>query len=421
MRFDTLAGWLAWQENLHSKPIDLGLSRVRTVFGRIMPEGRKPFTITVGGTNGKGSCVAMLDAILRAAGYRVGAYTSPHLLRYNERICVQGHPVGDTRIVRAFERIDTVRRDVSLSFFEFGTLAALDIFSQENLDVQILEVGLGGRLDAVNIIDPDIALISSIDIDHQDWLGETRSSIGLEKAGIFRHGGQAVVGDPDIPASVTRYAANIGVHLQGFGREFGCDLAGDGWNWHGETGRYYNLPMPAIPGTHQLMNAAAVLAVLGVAGRLGLPVSEEAVRAGLTRVRLSGRFQYIPGTVPVLIDVAHNPHAVRALCNHIRQYFPDRRIHAVFSVMRDKDIQGIIHDIKDVIDAWYLAPLRLARAARPEELAVHLENAGAGPVFQGFSDVGDACRVAREGLGPNDLMLVFGSFFLVSDYLACAV
>ena len=417
MRFSTLAEWLAWQETLHPQTIDLGLARVRRVFDNLALQGDRPFTITVGGTNGKGSCVAMLSAILRAAGYRVGAYTSPHILKYNERISIDGQAVEDERIVRAFDRIDQARGNTSLSFFEFGTLAALDIFSGENLDVRILEVGLGGRLDAVNIVDPDIALIASIGIDHEEWLGNDRDSIGYEKAGIFRAGRPAVVGDPDAPASVVRAATERHASLYRQGREFGYERSGEVWAWSGCGVRLENLPNPAIPGDHQLMNAAAVLQVLKLASAQ-LRVPDQAIRQGLNQVRLPGRFQFFPGDIPVLLDVAHNPQAVKILADHLRRHFPDQRIHAVFAVMRDKDIAGIIAHIRDVVSCWYLAPLRMTRAATPDELREILHNAGVERIAVGFADVVDACAAARSEARAGDLILVFGSFFLVSDYLA---
>jgi dihydrofolate synthase/folylpolyglutamate synthase len=419
MRFQTLAEWLAWQEALHPQTIDLGLGRVAQVHRDMGMPGREAFTITVGGTNGKGSCVAMLDSILRSAGYKVATYTSPHILRYNERICVAGRPVDDSRICAAFERIDQARGDVSLSFFEFGTLAALDIFSGEDLEVQLLEVGLGGRLDAVNLIDADISLIASIDIDHQDWLGDTREAIGYEKAGIFRKDRPAVLGDPSAPFSVIRHAEEQGVPLYRLGEHFRYETTPAGWTWSGAGTRLENLPVPAIPGEHQLMNASAVLQALDLAAAQR-PVSREAIEAGLRGVNLPGRFQLFPGEVSVLLDVAHNPQAVRILARHLRAHYPGKRIHAVFSVMRDKDIAGIVATIRELIDDWHLAPLKMARAAVPEELAAMLHGLGVGSVHADYDDAGEAFASARRTAQNGDLILVFGSFFLVSEYLVHA-
>lgn len=417
MRFRTLAEWLAWQETLHPQSIDLGLGRVARVRENMESSGRRPFTLTVGGTNGKGSCVAMLDAILGSAGYKVGTYTSPHILRYNERISIAGRPVGDDRICEAFARVDHARGDTTLSFFEFGTLAALDIFSAEDLDVQVLEVGLGGRLDAVNLIDADAALIASIDIDHKEWLGDTRDAIGLEKAGIFRKGHPAVLGDPDAPASVVRFAEEQGVPLHRLGREFGYEAAAEDWTWHGCGVRLEDLPFPAIPGEHQLMNASAVLQLLHLVGEQR-PIGEEAIRNGLRSVNLPGRFQFFPGDVPVLLDVAHNPQAVKILVGHLRAHYEGRRIHAVFAVMRDKDIAGIVSNIRDLVDEWYLAPLRMPRAAVPEQLSEMLRELGITRTKTGFAAAAEAFASARRSAQNGDLILVFGSFFLVSEYLA---
>jgi dihydrofolate synthase/folylpolyglutamate synthase len=417
MRFPTLDQWLVWQETLHPKSIDLGLARVKKVFDALRPKARPPFTITVGGTNGKGSCVAMLDTILRAEGYRVGTYTSPHLLRYNERLRINGECVADAPICEAFARIDEVRGDTTLSFFEFGTLAALDIFSQCALDVQILEVGLGGRLDAVNIIDTDAALIASIDIDHQDWLGDTRDAIGLEKAGIFRAGRPAVVGDPDPPRSLLAYARDRGIALTCQGREFSYERSASDWTWCGEGKRLSGLPFPSLKGEHQFMNASAVLQLLHLIEDLR-PVSPAAIREGLKSVRLAGRFQYIDGPVPVLLDVAHNPQAVRILADQLGREFPDRRIHAVFAIMRDKDIAGVVNHIRHLVDRWYLAPLSIPRAAPETQLTEVLHDLGVDRVEGGFADAPQAFAAARRNAQNGDLIVVFGSFFLVSEFLA---
>lgn len=420
MRFSALAEWLAWQEALHPKSIDLGLDRVKRVFRRLLPRPILPFTITVGGTNGKGSCVAYLDAILRAQGYRVGTYTSPHLLRYNERICIDGRPVDDEPICRAFSRIDDAREDTSLSFFEFGTLAALDIFSQADLDLQILEVGLGGRLDAVNIVDADAVLLASIDIDHQDWLGTTRESIGFEKAGVLRPHRPAVVVDPDPPASLLDYAEKLPSDLACLGRDFHYCATESAWTWSGRRHQYRDLPRPALAGDHQCLNAAGVLQVLELIERQW-PVEERAVRSGLRNIRLRGRFEVLRGDVPMVLDVAHNPQAVGNLAQQLRKWFPDRTIHGVFALMRDKDVVGVIERIKAVVAHWYLPPLKVARAATPQSLADSLRSLGVDGVEYQFKDVSDAVASARARAGAGDVVVVFGSFFLVAEYFAqCA-
>ncbi|QSA97095.1 bifunctional tetrahydrofolate synthase/dihydrofolate synthase [Methylococcus sp. EFPC2] len=417
MRFSTLDEWLVWQEALHPKTIDLGLARVRRVFQGMGTPLPMPFTIAVGGTNGKGSSVAMLDAILRAQGYRVGAYTSPHLLRYNERMRIDGQVLDDESICRSFDRIDRARGDTSLSFFEFGTLAALDIFAQSELDVQILEVGLGGRLDAVNIVDADAVLIASIDLDHQEWLGDTREAIALEKAGIFRPGRPAVVGDSDPPKTLLAYAAETGIRLDLSGRDFGFEKTESGWNWWGAGGTLAGLPLPALCGEHQLFNAAAVLQVLGsIRGKR--PVGENAVHEGLSSVKLQGRFQLIDGTPPVLLDVAHNPQSARVLADHLKARFPGRRVHAVFAVMRDKDIEGVVTPMAPLVDRWYLAPLKMPRAATSSELVDVFGHCSIDAVSEGYADAASAFAAARRNAHNDDVVVVFGSFFLVSEFLA---
>ena len=418
MAFQSLADWLAWQETLHPQTIDLGLTRVKRVLERMHLLDASKLTISVAGTNGKGSCVAMLDAILRAGGYRVGIYTSPHLLKYNERIRIDGEPVSDERIMAAFTRIEQAREGVSLSFFEFGTLAALDLFREENLDVRILEVGLGGRLDAVNIVDADVALMASIDIDHSEWLGHTREAIGLEKAGIARKDRPVVLGDPNVPSAVLDYLKALGALVYRQGVDFHGRPEPDGWRFEDRDGGIEDrLPWPSIPGDHQILNAAAVLQCLRLIEG-SFPISPKVMAQGLQAVLLPGRFQRFDGTIPVLLDVAHNPEAVTTLKKHLLKYYPTVRVRAVFAVMRDKDIQQMVGIIGGLIEAWYLAPLRMQRAATPEEIAEILHNAGVEKVMAGFDDVPLAVKAAQEASSPGDMVLVFGSFFLVSDYLA---
>jgi dihydrofolate synthase/folylpolyglutamate synthase len=420
MRFATLEEWLAWQETLHPKTIDLGLTRVQKVYQALGGWSEVPFTITVGGTNGKGSCVALLDAMLRAEGYRVGVYTSPHLLRYNERIRIDGQPVDDGPICDAFERIDRVRQDTSLSYFEFGTLAALDIFGKAGLDVQILEVGLGGRLDAVNLIDTNAALIASIDIDHVDWLGSTRESVGREKAGILRSGRPAVVGDLDPPKSLLAYAKQRDIVLARAGCDFDFEKSATSWQWRSGRFTLCDLPFPALQGEHQFLNASAVLQLLRAIEN-ERPVSRASIEKGLRSVSLAGRFQYLPGDTPVFLDVAHNPQAVRILAAHLRRHFAGKRIVAVFAIMRDKDILGVIGGISDVVAAWYLAPLEIGRAASTAELLPLFERLSVSQVMHGFPDAAATFAAARKNARENDLIVVFGSFYLVAEYLAAAI
>ncbi len=416
MHFDSLQGWLGWQEGLHPLAIDLGLERADQVFGALNPSRIKPLTITVAGTNGKGSSVAYLEAIYKAQGYRVGAYTSPHILKYNERIKINGEAVSDKLICSAFERIESVRAGHSLSYFEFGTLAALDIFWRAELDVQLLEVGLGGRLDAVNIVDPDAALISSIGIDHVYWLGETREAIGREKAGIFRSSIPAIVGDPMPPDSVIQTAVEKGARLYCINKDFGYEKHPPTWDWFADNLQIKQLPEPALKGEHQYRNAASViLAVSLLAGRL--PVSESAIRSGLEHAQLPGRFQLISGDVPVLLDVGHNPEAVRTLVDYLTDQFSGKRVLAVFSMMKDKDINGVLDIMKPVVDHWFFAPLTNARATPEMVMQAFFSQCSIPNVSFGYAGFSDAFKAAKSQVRTGDLLLVFGSFFLVSDCL----
>ncbi|MEQ1528105.1 MAG: bifunctional tetrahydrofolate synthase/dihydrofolate synthase [Methylococcales bacterium] len=416
MQFESLKGWLAWQESLHPLAIDLGLERVAQVYNALNPAQSKPLTITVAGTNGKGSCVAYLEAIYKAQGYKVGAYTSPHILKYNERIKINGIPVSDELICEAFARIDAVRGNITLSYFEFGTLAALDIFRRQGVDLQLLEVGLGGRLDAVNIVDPDAALISSIGIDHVDWLGKTREAIGREKAGIFRAATPAIVGDPEPPESLLQFAAQKQARLFCFGQDFGYEKQTEQWTWRTANRQIKDLPEPALKGEHQYRNASAVILALTLLAER-LPFSEQAIRYGLKNVQLPGRFQLIDGPVPVLLDVGHNPQAVRTLVDYLHHHFPNKRIHAIFSMMKDKDIAGVLEIMKPVVYDWYFAPLVNTRAASEALMREIFSQSAISKVFFGFSGFAKAFDAAKNQSHEGDLLLVFGSFFLVSDCL----
>ncbi|WP_445369190.1 bifunctional tetrahydrofolate synthase/dihydrofolate synthase [Methylomonas sp. BW4-1] len=416
-RFDSLQAWLDWQEKLHPRPIDLGLGRVAGVYRQLNPEQKKPLTITVAGTNGKGSCVAFLEAIYRAAGYRVGAYTSPHILRYNERIRIDGVPVEDALICDAFTRIDGARGETSLSYFEFGTLAALGIFAEADLDIQLLEVGLGGRLDAVNIIDPDAAIVTTIALDHVDWLGHTEEAIGREKAGIFRAGVAAIIGDAQAPRSVVEVAEQVGAIALQMDSEFSYQKQRDSWEWRSADKQIDRLPAPAFKGEHQYRNASAAIMAINTLQPL-LAVSDDAIRQGLESARLAGRFQLIAGAPRILLDVGHNPQAVQTLINYLSEYFPEIRMHAVFAMMRDKDIAGVLNMMRDRVTTWYLAPLANPRAATPDMLETIFQQQGLDNVRSGFTDFTEAFQTARQNTGQDDLLLIFGSFFLVSEYLS---
>jgi dihydrofolate synthase/folylpolyglutamate synthase len=417
MRFDNLGQWLAWQETLHPKSIDLGLGRVLQVFQAMGPWPTLPLTLTVAGTNGKGSCVALLDSILRAQGYRVGTYTSPHLLSYSERIRIDGINARDEDLCEVFERIDQARGDTTLSFFEFGTLAALDLFIRNRVDVQVLEVGLGGRLDAVNLLDPDGALIASIDIDHVEWLGSNRSDIALEKAGILRANKPAVIGDPNPPESLLRYAQQHGIQLTCQGVDFHFQRQEQHWSWSNDETALEQLPLPALVGDHQYLNAAAVIQLLQKVSP-ALPVTESAIREGLRQVRLLGRLQLFEGRVPVIVDVAHNSQSVGILAEHLQQQFPGRVIHAVFAMMRDKNIPETIARMRNLVKHWYAAPLSLQRAAPVEELITRLREAGVESAQGDFSSAAEAFAAATRNAQNDELIVVFGTFPLVAEVLS---
>jgi dihydrofolate synthase/folylpolyglutamate synthase len=373
--------------------------------------------LTVGGTNGKGSVCAYLESILLRAGFRTGLYTSPHLLRYNERVRINGGEIDDESLLRAFERIERARGEVSLTYFEFGTLAAALIFNQSRLDVAILEVGLGGRLDAVNLFDADCAAVISVDLDHMNLLGPTRESIGFEKAGIFRSARPAVCADPDPPASLLAHARSIGAHLRRIGIDFGYEAQGQHWRYFGPAGKRNALPHPALRGAHQLGNAAAAIAVLDEL-KSKLPVSMQALRMGLASASLPGRFQVLPGRPAVVLDVAHNPHAARALVRCLQAHRGFRRTIAVFAMLADKDIAAVAETVKTRIDRWYVASLPGPRGSSAQSLAKLIERVDPGKPLRRFASLADAYHGAVESAAENDRILVFGSFHTVSEVLA---
>jgi dihydrofolate synthase/folylpolyglutamate synthase len=417
-RFDSLDDWLRWQETLHPSTIDLGLERVARVADRLQCRSPGGVVISVAGTNGKGSCVALLEAILLRAGYRVGCYTSPHLFRYNERLRLQGQAVSDQALVDAFDRVDRARHGQTLTYFEFGTLAALDIMCAEQLDVAILEVGLGGRLDAVNIVDADVALLSSVGVDHTDWLGCDRESIGREKAGIFRPATPAVCGDPAPPSSVREEAGRIGAGLRVLGRDFTLQHAGRGWHWQGQRGRQRDLPLPSLAGAHQLANAASVLMVLELlADRL--PVARKAIDAGLRWARLPGRIETIAGKVEQVLDVSHNAQAAEALVDALRCMPLAGRTHAVLGMMRDKDAESFVRVLQPVVDLWYTVGLHIARASPPEELAARVTAVvGSAQAVSCCTTVAEALAAIQRRIGTGDRVLVCGSFHTVAEWTA---
>ncbi|MCU7915565.1 MAG: bifunctional tetrahydrofolate synthase/dihydrofolate synthase [Candidatus Thiodiazotropha sp. (ex Gloverina cf. vestifex)] len=414
MRFDTLDQWLDWQSTLHPQEIELGLERVADVWQRLKPDGLESLVITVAGTNGKGSCVAMLDSIYRKAGYRVGVYTSPHLIRYNERIKLDGKPVEDRRLCEVFDAIDKARGDTTLTYFEFGTLAALYVFAEEHPDLVILEVGLGGRLDAVNIIDADLALISSIDLDHTDWLGETREEIGMEKAGIMRPGRPVVLADPEMPTSVFTAAQQVGARTLTLGRDYNFRQIATGWRWSGPDGNPLNLPVPALPALWQLQNAAAVVMACRCLQQQ-LECRDEDLAAGLEQVRLPGRLQLITGRPNVLLDVAHNPQAVRSLRSYLARHPEQNPIRAVFGLLHDKDATAVASIMGDSIEAWHLMDLPGNRGRLSNALAGTMRDAGITAPIHGYQTFTKAFGAARSEAKGKGLILIFGSFLVVGE------
>ena len=420
----TLAAWLAYVESLHPRSIAMGLDRVREVHARLEAGLACP-VITVGGTNGKGSTCAFLDAMLRAAGYRVGVYSSPHLTRYNERVRIDGREATDAELIAAFEAVEAARiapeaggQPTPLTFFEFGTLAALWLFARAHLDALVLEVGLGGRLDAVNLVDADVAVVTSVDLDHQDYLGTTREAIGREKAGIFRSGRPAICGETDPPGSILDHATAIGAPLFVRGRDYGFVDERVQWRYHGPGGNRYGLPAPALRGAHQLTNAATALAALGLLAER-LPVSGGAIREGLVSVTLSGRFQVLPGRPAVVLDVAHNPHAARVLASALATMGYYRQTCAVVGMLADKDIAGVAATLRPIIDVWHVAPLPGPRGASAEELAAALVAAGVrSDSIHVFASVPEAFAAARGRSTDADRIAVFGSFLTVAAALA---
>ena len=413
----TLDDWLAHCEQLHPKTIDMGLDRVRAVAERMGLRFDCP-VFTVAGTNGKGSTCAMLEAILTQAGFRTGLFTSPHLVRFEERCRIRGQNVDASDLVAAFARVESARAEISLTYFEFTTLAILDTLARAGLDAVILEVGLGGRLDAVNIIDTDCAIITSIDIDHAELLGDTREKIGFEKAGILRTGRPAIVSDPVPPQSVIDRATEIGADLWLLGRDFNYSGDKQQWAWAGRGRRYAGLAYPALRGANQLINASGVLAAL-TAMRQQLPVTAQAVRNGLALVDLPGRFQVVPGQPALVLDVAHNPHSVAALALNLDAmgFYPTT--HAVFGAMTDKDLAPMLHRMDPLVDRWYFADLPTPRAASGAALqtAWQAVTKRTDAVSAVFSTPLDALHAAAAKAQAADRIVVFGSFYTVGGVL----
>ncbi|WP_426086167.1 bifunctional tetrahydrofolate synthase/dihydrofolate synthase [Janthinobacterium sp. PSPC1-1] len=418
----SLPDWLAMLETRHSETqINMGLDRVQAVKARMQLAFTCP-VIMVAGTNGKGSTCAMLESVLLRAGYKVGLYIKPHFLDFNERARVLGEMASDEQLVASFNAVEAVRGDTPLTYFEFTTLAILHLLSQANLDVAILEVGLGGRLDAVNVIDADVAIVTSVDIDHTDYLGDTREAIGFEKAGIFRAGKAAICSDPVPPQSLIDHATAIGADLWLMGRDFNYSGDKQQWNYGGREQRRNSLAYPSLRGANQILNATAVLAALEVL-RLKLPVGAQEVRTGLVTVELPGRFQVLPGRPSVILDVAHNPHAAAALNQNLGNMGFHPYTYAVFGSMHDKDIDGVLAAMSEHVDHWCLAGLPSPRAATASELAakvqIMLEDKpdSSEHTVSIFDDPAQAFANAMSRAGENDRIVVFGSFLTVAGVM----
>ena len=413
----TLAGWLAHCEQLHPVTIDMTLDRVVAVRDRLALRFGVP-VVSVAGTNGKGSSCAMLESVALQAGYRVGLYIKPHLVHFEERCRINGDMASAESLLPHFAAVEVARGEITLTWFEFTTLAIMRALAAAKLDLVILEVGMGGRLDAVNAVDADCALITCIALDHTEYLGDTREAIGGEKAGIMRPGRPVVVSDPEPPASLQARADEVGADLWRLGRDYNFQGDKQQWAWRGRNQRLNGLAYPALRGANQLINAAGVLAVFE-ALREQLPINAQAVRNGLAMVELPGRFQIIPGQPALVLDVAHNPQSVAALANNLDQmgYFP--QTHAVFGAMRDKDLAGLLAHLAPLVDHWHLCNLPPARAASAAELAVAVQAACAGRQITTTQHASPeaALQAAAAAADPADRIVVFGSFYTVGGVL----
>ncbi|ELA8169824.1 bifunctional tetrahydrofolate synthase/dihydrofolate synthase [Vibrio parahaemolyticus] len=400
-----LAMWLDYLSNIHSSAIDLGLDRVQAVATKANLTKPAPTVITVAGTNGKGSTCALMEAILLDAGYSVGVYSSPHLIRYNERVRIKGVDVEDAKHCEAFDYVEKQRGDISLSLFEFGTLAALRIFQVENVDVVLLEVGLGGRLDATNVVDHDVSVITSLAIDHVDWLGDDINVIGFEKAGIYRAGKPAICGQPLPPATVAAHADDIGAEFFQVGIQFDYALTEKGWKWRSGAFALEDLPLPSLP----LPNAATALMALGASE---LQITDINIVNGLNNARLAGRMQVLQHEPEIVLDVAHNPHSAEYLVEKVKTQYAGKTIHVVIAMLHDKDIKATLAALKPIVTHWYPASLTGPRAATADELCQYLPQ---GQVQ--FQTPVEAFESALSSAASNDVVLVAGSFHTVGEVL----
>ncbi len=416
LRFNSLEKWLKWQETLHFTAIELGLERCRRVannMGLLKPSYN---VISVAGTNGKGSSVTLLDNILRNANHKVGRYTSPHLLNYNERICINGEEASDTELCESFDRIDRARGDISLTYFEFGTLAALDLFRQHNVDLAILEVGLGGRLDAVNVLDADVALVTAIDIDHQQWLGDNRETIAREKSGIFRNKAPAICSDPNPPQSLLDCADALGTPLLISGRDFQLSAESDTWQWSSDKSCFKDLPRPMQFCDFQLQNAAGVLMVLDKIQH-EYPVSLEDIKQGLNSFRLSGRMQIIPGEIAKILDVAHNSQSVKVLVENLKMMSCVGQTHLLVGMLKDKNHTDVLKILSEVADTWSIVTLSEDRGCEAKTLLADLYDLGINNNVTEFNNVDEALDKLNLISQAGDRIVVTGSFLTVGAAL----
>jgi len=413
---ETLAGWLQRLEHPHPERIELGLARVAAVYTRMALAKPARQIITIAGTNGKGSTAAFIEAIARAAGWKVGVYTSPHLVRYNERVRMDGREAEDALLIAAFKAVDAARGDTALTYFEYGTLAALWVFAQHRLDLAVLEVGLGGRLDAVNVVDPDVAVITTVDFDHQDWLGADLDSIGYEKAGIARANRPLIVGDDDPPASVLRHAYAIGAVAIRAGSDFLFAVDDDGWDWR-EPGYALRLPLPVLPAPVQVRNAALAIAAVRALKR---KIARIHYAQGISAATLPGRLQCFESAgIEVRVDIGHNPQAAAALADWLRQRSGKGAVHALYAALNDKDALGVVHVLRDVVDRWHLAGTLAAggRGQHVKALAARVQGTAAARASCHL-DVASALTAVLSMAAAGDLVLVFGSVHAAAEAIS---
>ena len=410
-----LTDWLGYIESIHPSTIDLTLERIKIVIERLNLDISFPI-LTVGGTNGKGSTCSILESIYREAGYKVACYTSPHFLNFNERIKIQTLAVSDEVICEAFSRIESAREDVTLTYFEYGTIAAMIIFSEAHVDVAILEVGLGGRLDAVNVFDADCAIVTTVDLDHMDYLGHTREAIGFEKAGIYRTEKTSICGDFDPPQSLIKHAELIHADLKIIGKDFSYEAHHDSFDFLIDSTFVMNLPLPKLQGDFQLANATnALMAVKAMEDKL--PLTEISIQKGITLTLLPGRFQEVKKMPSLILDVAHNPQAARSLSHNLKTHVVLGKTIAVFSILKDKDIFGVINELNLDIDDWFIAEIQNERAASIETISNTIQKINPSAHIEAFKNIQEAYQFASKEVTRNDRIIVFGSFFTVADIM----